>query len=186
MFARLVSRRCLGAAAGSAAVAVAASVTSYSTLQCQSPTLGELKVKIETLEEKLAGPSAAEVSAKFATYWPRKVMVRARTSLSLSALPATSAGVLLARSCRPPACMVTITCTRPKGSTRPARFEPTNRECPPPCPPRQLRLPGSAWVASACPPSTDDMRTLHSYSECNALAPPPLAPPTRSLGCCDS
>ena len=38
-------------------------------------SLDEMKVRMDAIEAALAGPSAAEVEAKFANFWPRKIMI---------------------------------------------------------------------------------------------------------------
>jgi len=66
--ARRASMRLVGGAvAGGAA-------TLCTTAWC-SPSLDEMKVRMDAIEAALAGPSAAEVEAKFANFWPRKIMI---------------------------------------------------------------------------------------------------------------
>lgn len=67
---RLTSKRVF--AIGAATTAAAA--FSCNASRC-SPKLDELKERMSSVEAQLGSPTAAEVKAKYAKFWPRKVMI---------------------------------------------------------------------------------------------------------------
>eukprot|EP01043_Picozoa_sp_COSAG02_P124535 COSAG02_NODE_61606_length_268_cov_0.609467_1_plen_79_part_01 len=72
-------RRAVGRS-GSFALAggVAAGAALYGSscrVAAAEPSLAELEGRMASIEQALAGPSAAAVEAKFTQFWPRKIMI---------------------------------------------------------------------------------------------------------------
>ncbi len=73
-------RRAMGrngsfALAGGVAAAGAALYGSSCRVAAAEPSLADLEARMASIEQALAGPSAAAVEAKFTQFWPRKIMI---------------------------------------------------------------------------------------------------------------